>query len=72
MLAWIQANARHPHADYEIEAWSRFREASAPGDNGSRTYISDSIAKAGGAERDDLATWFEWLDYDDHVSFGGL
>jgi hypothetical protein len=72
LLQWIQANARHQRADHEIEAWSRFRETAAPGDNGSRTYISDSIEKAGGAEREDLATCFEWLDYDDHVSFGGL
>ena len=72
LLAWIQANAPHQRADHEIEAWSRYRETAAPGDNGSRAYISGSIEKAGGAEREDLATWFEWLDYDDHVSFGGL
>jgi hypothetical protein len=37
-------------ADHEIEAWSRFRESAAPGDNGSRAYISGAIEKAGGAE----------------------
>ncbi len=72
LLAWIRENAPIKHADHEIEAWSRFRENAAPGDNGSRAYISGAIEQAGGAERDDLATWFEWLDYDDHVSFGGL
>jgi len=72
LLAWIQANAPLQRADHEIEAWSRFRESAAPGDNGSRSYISGEIEKAGGAEREDLATWFEWLDYDDHVSFGGV
>jgi len=72
LLAWIQANAPIQRADHEIDAWSRFRESAAPGDNGSRGYISGEIEKAGGAEREDLATWFEWLDFDDHVSFGGL
>ena len=72
LLAWIQANAPLQHADHEIDSWSRFRESSAPGDNGSRNYISGAIEMAGGVEREDLATWFEWLDYDDHVSFGGL
>ncbi len=72
LLTWIQANAPIQHADHEIEAWSRFRENSAPGDNGSRNYISGAIEQAGGAERDDLATWFEWLDFDDYMSFGGV
>ncbi len=72
LLTWIQANAPIQHADHEIEAWSRFREISEPGDNGSRNYISGAIEQAGGAERDDLATWFEWLDFDDYMSFGGV
>ena len=72
LLAWIQASAPLQRADHEIESWSRFRENSAPGDNGSRSYISGEVEKTGGAEREDLATWFEWLDYDDYVSFGGV
>ncbi|MEI6605250.1 MAG: DUF5069 domain-containing protein [Verrucomicrobiota bacterium] len=72
LLTWIQANAPLQRADHEIEAWSRFRESSAPGDNGSRSYISSAIEQAGGAQREDLATWFEWLDYDDYTSFGGI
>ena len=72
LLAWIQANAAHQRADHEIGSWSCFRENSAPGDNGSRSYINGAIEKAGGTQREDLATWFEWLDYDDYVSFGGV
>ena len=72
LLAWIQSSAPLQRADHEIDTWSRFRENAAPGDNGSRNYISGAIEEAGGAEREDLATWFEWLDYDDHVSFGGV
>ena len=71
LLVWILANAPLRRGDHEIDAWSRFRETAAPGDNGSRAYISGAIENAGGAEREDLATWFEWLDYDDYVSFGG-
>ena len=29
------------------------------------------LADAGLAHREDLATWFEWLDADDFVSYGG-
>ncbi len=71
LLAWIRANAPLQREDWEIEHWSRTRETSAPGDSGSRAYVGGEIEKAGGSERDDLATWFEWLDFDDFVSYGG-
>ena len=71
LLEWIQTNATVQRGDWEIEQWSHHRETAAPGDNGSRAYVSGEIEKAGGAERDDLGTWFKWLDYDDHASFGG-
>jgi hypothetical protein len=71
ILAWIEANAPIKHSDHEIAQWSAHREAAAPSDNDSRAYVSECIAKAGGAAREDLATWFEWLDFDDFVSYGG-
>ena len=71
VLAWVEANATIPHGEWEIAQWSTFREAAAPADNESREYFSEQIAKAGGATREDLATWFDYLDFDDHVSFGG-
>lgn len=71
ILEWVRANAPIQHSDWEIDQWSRFRESAVPGDNGSRAYVSGEIEKSGGASRDDLGTWFEWLDYDDYVSFGG-
>ena len=71
ILAWVEANAPVKHSDYEIAQWSAYREAAVPADNESRTYVSDGIASAGGAAREDIGTWFEFLDFDDHVSFGG-
>ncbi|MBN8458411.1 MAG: DUF5069 domain-containing protein [Verrucomicrobia bacterium] len=71
LLEWVRANSPAKRTDWEIDQWSRFRETAAPGDNASRGYVSGEIEKAGGAERDDLGTWFEWLDFDDYVSFGG-
>lgn len=71
LLEWIRANAPLQRGDWEIEQWSHCRETSSPGDNGSRGYVGGEIEKAGGATRDDLATWFEWLDFDDYVTFGG-
>ncbi len=71
ILTWIDANAPNKHSDHEIAQWSSYREAAVPADNESREYISEQIAKAGGVAREDIGTWFEFLDFDDHVSFGG-
>lgn len=71
LLRWIEGNQKHKRSDWEIAQWSAFRESVAPGDNDSREYISKSIAEAGLAHREDLATWFDWLDADDFASYGG-
>lgn len=71
ILQWIEANARNKRADWEIAQWSAFREAAVPGDNESREYVSGNIKAAGLEHREDLATWFEWLDADDFASYGG-
>ena len=71
ILAWVEANAPIKHSDYEIAQWSTFREAAVPSDNESREFFSEQVAKAGGPTREDIASWFEYLDLDDHVSFGG-
>ena len=71
ILAWVTANAPHKHSDVEICQWSVFREAAVPSDNESREFFNEQIAKAGGAAREDIGTWFDYLDLDDHVTFGG-
>ncbi len=71
ILQWITENQTHKRSDVEIAQWSAFREASTMGDNGSREFVNAQIKAAGGAEREDLATWFDWLDFDDYVSYGG-
>ena len=71
LLAWIEANATHKHSDHEIAQWSAYRETAVPADNESRGYISEQIAKAGGEAREDIGTWFDFLDFDDFVTFGG-
>lgn len=71
VLAWILKNRQHQHSDWEIAQWSAYRESAAPSDNESREFVSQQIAQGGGAEREDLGTWFDYLDFDDHVSFGG-
>ena len=71
ILAWIHENAPIKREEWEIAQWSSFREAAAPGDNESRVFLNDQLAEAGAAEREDIMTWFDYIDLDDHVSFGG-
>jgi len=70
VLAWIEANAKHKHSPEQIAAWSAFAEQRAPSDVESREYFN-GIHKAGAPNREDITTWFDVLDMDDFVSFGG-
>lgn len=71
LLAWMRANARHPRLPHEIEAFSAWHERRAPATPEKRAKMSELQAAAGAAARDDISTWFDLLDLDDHASFGG-
>jgi hypothetical protein len=71
MLAWVQANARTPREPWEIAAWSAYHEARGP-DSDAETLKEFSEAVAEHApRREDIKTWFDLLDLDDHCTFGG-
>jgi uncharacterized protein DUF5069 len=70
VLEWIQKHAKHRHADPEIAAWSAQAEQRVPSDIESREYFHDLHRKTA-PKREDIATWFDLLDVDDYVSFGG-
>jgi hypothetical protein len=70
ILAWVQANARHPRTDAEIAAWSAFREQCGPSDCESREFYNDEHKRIA-PHREDLSSWFDYLDADDYASFGG-
>jgi hypothetical protein len=70
ILAWIQKNAKHKHCESEIAAWSAHADQRAPSDSDSRTYFNELHQKAA-PKREDIVTWFDLLDVDDYVSFGG-
>lgn len=71
LLAWILANARHRRLPHEIEAFSTWHERRGPTTPEKRGKMSELQAAAGAAGRDDIASWFDLLDLDDHASFGG-
>ena len=70
VLAWIEQHAKHKRTAPEISAWSAWQEQRSPNNPDSREYFN-GLHKAGAAKRTDIATWFDVLDMDDFVSFGG-
>ena len=70
ILEWIQRNAKHKRTEPEIAAWSAHAEQRVPADTESREFFHGIHAKVA-PKREDIATWFDLLDLDDYVSFGG-
>jgi len=69
-LEWVQTNAKFKRTDSEIAAWSATAEGRVPNDPESRDYFNGLHTKTA-PKREDIATWFDLLDVDDYVSFGG-
>ncbi|HTR41987.1 MAG TPA: DUF5069 domain-containing protein [Pseudomonadales bacterium] len=70
ILEWIEKNARFHRSPIEIAAFSSFAELRAPGDTETREYLNSMQTKAA-PKREDIFTFFDMLDVDDYVSFGG-
>ena len=72
ILAWVQANAKPAHTPWEIEQWSEFfTRRGADSDNETLLYFAETLAKFS-KTREDVKSWFDLLDVDDHCTFGGL
>jgi Domain of unknown function (DUF5069) len=68
VLAWIRE--RVTKNEWDIAAWSQYQNGRGPSDCESREFFNESIQKIAPG-RDDLLTWFDLLEVDDYVSFGG-
>lgn len=71
ILAWVRANAKPARSPWEIEAWSAYQLNRGP-DSDAETIglFTRELAKLT-TTRDDIKTWFDLLDLDDHCTFGG-
>jgi hypothetical protein len=70
ILMWIEKNAKHKHSEAEICQWSTYASGRAPMDVESREFFNE-LHKKYAPKREDIATWFDVLDVDDFVTFGG-
>ena len=70
ILEWINANSKNKQSETDIEFWSAAGERRVPTDPESRAFFNELHSKAA-QYREDIATWFDLLDLDDYVSYGG-
>ena len=71
ILEWINANAKQKRAAWEIEQWSEFHEHRGPdSDAETLAFFADYVGKFS-KTREDIKTYFDVVDLDDHVTFGG-
>lgn len=70
ILEWINANAKTPRRPDEIASWTAYMEQRAPGNVDSRDFFHETHSRIA-SKREDIATWFDLLDLDDYVTYGG-
>lgn len=71
ILAWVQEQAPLKSEPWEIALWSAFQNERGPdGDVETLEHFAKQVG-ACSKTREDVKTWFDYLDLDDHVTFGG-
>ena len=70
LLAYVMANLAPKRTPSEIKAWSVWYSQQAPDNPDSRGFFND-VHRKNGAHRKDIETWFDWLELDDYVTYGG-
>lgn len=71
ILAWVQSHSKIPRAPWEIEAWSAYMEKRGPdSDIETLTGFAEYVGQHS-KTREDIKTWFDAIELDDYVSFGG-
>ena len=71
MLAWIEQNAPHKRAPWEVQQWSAYHNERSPDGDVETLEFFTRIVSGLSQTREDVKTWFDYLDLDDHVTFGG-
>ena len=70
ILQWINENAKNKRHDSEVISWSTWQEQRVPSEPEAREYFNE-LHKKTASHREDVGAWFDLLDIDDYVSFGG-
>lgn len=72
ILNWITENSTKKPNELEIAVWSAYVERRVPSDIESRAHVNEAQTALRAQHREDIGTWFDLLDLDDYVTFGGI
>jgi hypothetical protein len=70
ILSWVLEHSKNNPTELEIQNWSQYCAQRVPADIESRQHFNEMQSKLA-PKREDIVTWFDMLDLDDYVSFGG-
>jgi hypothetical protein len=70
ILEWVNANAKNQPNIVEILQFSTYAENNVPTTMAAREYFANTLG-ALSKTREDIRGWFDLLDLDDYVSYGG-
>ena len=70
ILTYVTTHSQPSRHPAEIAAWSSWFEQLTATPPDARAFFND-IHRKNAAGRQDIATWFDWLELDDYVTFGG-
>jgi hypothetical protein len=71
LLEWIRKNAKHQRQPWEVNAWSEYHLRRGPDSDFETLSGFAETVKKFNAAREDVNTWFEYVEIDDFCSFGG-
>jgi hypothetical protein len=70
LLTYALDHLNPPRAGSQIASWTRWMEDLVPTNPDSRAFFND-VHKKNAPDREDIGSWFDWLELDDYVTFGG-
>jgi hypothetical protein len=68
LLAYVESHS--PRKPFEIASWTAYMDRWTPSVPDTRAFFND-VHRKNAAQRTDIATWFDWLELDDYVTYGG-
>jgi hypothetical protein len=71
ILEWVMSHSKTPRAPWEIEAWSAFFDRRGPDSDTETLELFAGYVGKFSKTREDIKTWFDAIELDDYVSFGG-
>ena len=71
ILEWITANAKHKRGAWEIQQWSDYHDRRGPDSDAETLQFFVGYVANYTKTREDIRTWADVLELDDHCTFGG-